>query len=1055
MKTRNSIRKYLSTKKAKLCLLLLLPVLAIQGYSQGTGFLERNPEFLNIATPNAASFNKFIDHPVSLYDGTPDVSIPLYTVKDGSIDLPIVLRYNTSGIKTDEEASWVGLGWNLNVGGIITQYTVGGYDDNDSGYSDLLQALGSAVNNSSAPYNNISLTSGSYTTVFNYTGNPKTSGKMNPDVFYFSYPGGSGKFFIDNRNDSVYFVKKESDIKVERIKGKDSYNLNQLNEIKLTTAEGIVHRFVKYYSTATLYDNYFMTNSQITSPLSIHFLLTESLYPDGSKVTYTYNCYPIRRFAKNYYSHAPYAPVLTNFQTTTVNYDDLRCKIAETEFYLSFIETPNYTVGFYTGNADDFYNAKKLTSIRILRKPSQTDDPLFVFTYDYFVGKSNVWENSANIFATDLPWDAKYGTNRLKLTSVYQSNSSGSEKINEYKFTYDPTQLPNKYSYSADYWGYYNGINGKSNLPDLERLFWSDMNSLTSNQQNLIKVLLHNNMYGVYEKNRGFDFDYCKAGILTGIEYPTKGYTEFTYEPNTFSGNYLPKAQDVLSGAFPSILESQGCGLRIKSIKSYENNTKTTVLLNTEYEYANPSTNKTSGILHDKLSYCEFYQARYCIKNFYYDSGRGCTGNGYSFSDQNVANIGSFNKMSNPYGTINGVGYTYVKEKRTGTGSAGYIIHEFYNQSPSIAQNNVRIDDPKNGYEIFTRYYDQNNAPVRTEENNYTTTVLRRYFGFYVTDYLDMFPDIYTPNYAYMGCYDYIASSAGDYSFVQPATAYTWRFQVLGHQLNSSYIQLNSKTVTEDGVTSQEFYTYNPGTLQLTSKKILKSDGNYLEYKYSYPTDYAFTPYTNMTAAHVLSPVIEEKIFNNNKYTGGNLTKYKSAIQGSQTIYVKDKKYFSAISAPLSTAPATFTSSGENVAVYPLANIKFENQTAYGKPQTITYNDADRIVYLWGYNYQYPIAEIKGVPYTDVISKVTEATLNAIAAKNEPSATDFTTINGLRNSLTNARVTTYEYKPLAGMTKMTDPRGVVTIYDYDAFGRLIKVTQAGKVIESYDYHYKN
>jgi YD repeat-containing protein len=211
-----------------------------------------------------------------------------------------------------------------------------------------------------------------------------------------------------------------------------------------------------------------------------------------------------------------------------------------------------------------------------------------------------------------------------------------------------------------------------------------------------------------------------------------------------------------------------------------------------------------------------------------------------------------------------------------------------------------------------------------------------------------------------------------------------------------------------------------------------------------------------MTAMHVLSPVIEEKIFNNSKYIGGTLTKYKIAVQGSQTIYVPDKKYFSSLSAPLSTAPATFSSSGENTTVYPSANIKYENQTAYGKPQSITYNDAERIIYLWSYNYQYPIAEIRNATYAEVVAKIAESTLTSIAGKAEPAAADLATVNALRTSLPNALVTTYTYRPLVGMLTATDPAGLTATYEYDSFGRLIKARNSeGKVIQSYNYHYQN
>ena len=83
-------------------------------------FGQKLPEVVP-PSPNAASLGQYADVPVSYYTGIPNISIPLFEVSSGDIKLPITLSYHASGIRVDQEASWVGLGWSLNAGGVITK----------------------------------------------------------------------------------------------------------------------------------------------------------------------------------------------------------------------------------------------------------------------------------------------------------------------------------------------------------------------------------------------------------------------------------------------------------------------------------------------------------------------------------------------------------------------------------------------------------------------------------------------------------------------------------------------------------------------------------------------------------------------------------------------------------------------------------------------------------------------------------------------------------------------------------------------------------------------
>ncbi len=88
---------------------------------------QLNLKFQEPKTPEVYSLEKYGNIPISEYTGVPNIAIPLYTIKNGDIEVPLNLSYHSNGIRVDEEASWIGLGWNINMG-MISQITKG-WDD--------------------------------------------------------------------------------------------------------------------------------------------------------------------------------------------------------------------------------------------------------------------------------------------------------------------------------------------------------------------------------------------------------------------------------------------------------------------------------------------------------------------------------------------------------------------------------------------------------------------------------------------------------------------------------------------------------------------------------------------------------------------------------------------------------------------------------------------------------------------------------------------------------------------------------------------------------------
>ena len=65
---------------------------------------------------------------------------------------------------------------------------------------------------------------------------------------------------------------------------------------------------------------------------------------------------------------------------------------------------------------------------------------------------------------------------------------------------------------------------------------------------------------------------------------------------------------------------------------------------------------------------------------------------------------------------------------------------------------------------------------------------------------------------------------------------------------------------------------------------------------------------------------------------------------------------------------------------------------------------------------------------------------------------DMPKVEDLRTQLAASFITTYEYIPYIGISKIRDPKNVSTYFKYDDSGRLIKKTDhKGELISSYKY----
>jgi hypothetical protein len=279
---------------------------------------------------------------------------------------------------------------------------------------------------------------------------------------------------------------------------------------------------------------------------------------------------------------------------------------------------------------------------------------------------------------------------------------------------------------------------------------------------------------------------------------------------------------------------------------------------------------------------------------------------------------------------------------------------------------------------------------------------------------------------------------------------------LLIHLLNIHDITLTSKETFSDGVTISETFSYDSQTLQIT-EKIKTTDGRLFKHAYKYPNNFNCGIYPSMIQKNMFSNIVEEQVYQSNYYIGGNVIEYSWSKDGKNILPVK--LYYSELTDAVSS-PSTYSCSGVNTAIFPYTTVWYNEYDPFGNINYIVHNDNTNIVYLWSYNGQYLVAEIKDATYeqaSKAVSEVFGMTIDALSKAVNPDASKLQLLYKNTN-LTNALVTTYTYRPLTGILTMTGPSGLITYFDYDIFGRLKEsyIIENGqkKILQANDYHYQ-
>ena len=1058
---------------------------------------EGNELFLS---PDVAAFQKYNFFDVNLYVGKLDTSIPFYTIEEGNIKIPISISYNSGGIKVDEIASSVGIGWNLNAGGNViraikniedNQFLTGLWTEVERGdideytkqeyrYVTTKGFFRSEDEQSEPPYNGITNIKG------------LANEDASPDLFTAIAPGLNTKFILNKKKyiNNAY----EGFFSVQFLDGNG--NLARDVERKRTlnfSYFGFDNRTI--YGAEGIHKIYGDNNRPIGTPWMIgsekryyidyeQFILTNT-----SGIEYIFSQPDINESIPNFVPQGWSSPaslpisimkMIFNIQkshtvtTPTWNLTNIKDNENNRQVTFEYEQYSKPTVykirnnsndvlredanpgkvwssagrGIYAfGHIPDFQD-KTYVNVEEVRTKNQ-----FYYSKDTRLNrlKKIKWSYGEIEFIYGLVRQDNYD-NEKALTEIIIRNKNG-QKVKHFKLSY---------SY----------FNSKENC--------SQWQCKRLKLDNIVQVNNDNKIDPYYKLDYYYDHPLPKVNSL---QQDFLGY---------YNNNGKEKTDELKDYISPILYYHKNQG-RYSILPFQRNDGTFTKLIPGQFSLA-PNNYSLSGLL-KKITFPTGGTSEFEYENhkFIFNEREYLAG-GARIKKQILNDDNGSRRVLNYEYLQNGVSSGVVNNFPTYAYPWGYNTNKTSDNVSFIA-----FDKPKNNIELTSgSYVGYSNIKVYENGNGFTE---------YSFSSNKQFPNEYDK---YIGTNGVINSGAEQSGYV-PSTRINFLIN------NSSYPDLNyidndlrrakllfKKEYDSNNILNKETtFDYEYKLFENIPLKYQVSLDNY------YPSD-AYTPQPNNDYIGFTSNLrVERNLLSKQEtkeYLAGGVVsnikemtydavypfvKQEKTINSKDEILITDNEYVfertdelskrltnhNRVSEPLRTVykngdhiiSSTYNHYSDFNGIIRKAHILQKSKALVeysdADARKISYESFDKkgnvtqyalqngipVAIIWGYNGQYPIAKIEGAAYSEVSAYISD--LEIASNNNKLSTSSFSNII---NGLPNAMVTGYIYKPLVGVTQIIQPNGITEFYKYDEFGRLVEIkNNKGEVIKTFEYNYKN
>lgn len=662
-----NIKSMWLTFKSFLCIAVFIFINS--EYSQGQVY---NSDYGSLVDGSAATTN------VNLYTGTLNINIPIKTFNARGVQLPVILRYDGSGVRINQHPTWVGQNWNLTCGGSIVRVVRNKVDEYRSSPFCYFKNYPKSIIKTCSP-KQIADSS----TIKGYD--------FEPDEFIFNFLGYSGTFFLDN--DGVWRVKSDSHIQVMFDVNNDAnYSPTLFPHFSILSRkfvyDKVISGFVLKTNDGTSY--YFGYDDNAIEHQTPFF----SEFYDNGIASAWYLTRIVDKFDNEVYS----------FKYTRKN---LTADLYRNDGTMSFSDELDRSIILdpYVAQGDESKKCPsqevrtgvvkgKLISPVYLESIYSNGSLLAKFNIDISNEKNysgSIIANNSYYLSRDLKWmklssitipsdsvniafsynDSRGLVNRLCLENFSIKSYSKLAPVDAnnsvfYTFSYNNFDLlPDYLSTNSDAWGY-------SSTP-----YTIDKNDLAK-----------------FERN--FDFGKVKYGSLNKIFYPNGKYSIFDYEPHDYY-SFVNRFKNVESNFVYGY--EIASGLRVKNIYDYDG-------VNMNMKYYTYLTDR--GTINQKSSGILYAKPRYYEKD--------------EVTDRVYFSVNSLVPLSSTYDYF--VSYSQVQENNQ---DESYTDYSFTNilSNMDIAPNKVCY--MPGDYDTYTSFGNQRG--LLTEKRHYNTAGEMTYYS--------------------------------------------------------------------------------------------------------------------------------------------------------------------------------------------------------------------------------------------------------------------------------------------------------------------------------------